>query len=141
MTLPHNPYVRPLDPIETDEMFGVWNRNLPRLWYLDQRSATRMDAESLYGATLFAIFQSRSVFDSVPVVTDAVGVGLLFKTRSLFEATQIPLESVGGVRNFIRMTSESLPVVEDVATRIRPSTSPVSPIVHNVPPDEGTWHG
>ena len=100
-----------------------------------------MDAESLYGATLYAIFQSRTLFDSVPAVTDAAVVVNRKYVRTIYEAIPVPGESLGGVRNFVRQTSDVLPVIDDVATRIRPSTSPVSPIVHNIPPDEGEWYG
>ena len=141
MTVPHNPFIRKLDPIEHDEMFGVWMRNLPRLWYLDQRQATRMDAESLYGATLFAIFQSRSALIALAPPTDAAAIANIKRVRFIYEAIPIPTETVGRVGNFTRQTSDVLPLVEDTATRIRPSTSPVSPIVHDIPPDEGEWHG
>ena len=139
--VPHSPFVRTLDPIERDEMFGVWMRSLPRLWYLDQRQATRLDAESLYGATLFAIFQSRTVLDVLAPPTDAAAVANIKRVRFINEAIPIPIETVGPKVDYTRYTTDVLPILEDVATRIRPSTSPVSPIVHNIPPDEGEWHG
>ena len=139
--VPYNPYVRPMDPIERDEMFGVWMRNLPRLWYLDQRQATRLDAESLYGATLFAIFQGRTVVEVLAPPADASAIANIKRVRKIYEAIPIPIETVGRMGNFTRYTTDVLPEVTDVATRIRPSTSPVSPIVHDIPPDEGEWHG
>lgn len=57
-------------------MFNGWSNVLPRLWHLDQRQATRLDAESLYGASEFAIFYGRTEFTTLadPIETAAIGV-------------------------------------------------------------------
>jgi hypothetical protein len=132
----HDPYSRPEDPIERDAMFGGWSRDLPRLWYLDQRQATRLDAESLYGATMFAVFQSRTMDETLATPVDTVTILGRTYVREVFEHPGFPADSYTRTLSLTRTLVEVLEPPIDEAIKVRPSTSPVSPPVHNIPADE-----
>ena len=132
----YDPYSRPEDPIERDAMFGGWSRSLPRLWYLDQRQATRLDAESLYGATMFATFQSRTSDETLAAPTDTVAIVGRTYVRVAYELPGFPADTYGRTLTLKRTLTETLEPPTDEAIKVRPSTSPVSPPVHNIPADE-----
>lgn len=128
------PFGAPAYPkrIEDDPMFNGWDRALPRLWYLDQRQATRLDAESLFGSSQYAVFYSRAVFTTLaePLQTPAIGVyGYHMPTiTDIGVPAQTPSRDV----DYIRTVVTELDEPEQDSIPLRPSGGPVNPIVHPI---------
>jgi hypothetical protein len=120
--------------IENDPTFNAWGRPLPRLWYLDQRQATRLDAESLFGASQYSILYSRTVELTLadPIETGAVGV--LGHYQEAITVIAEPVETVTRTLTLTRATTTVLDPITETAFVLKASGGPVNPIVH---PDEG----
>lgn len=120
--------------IESDPTFNGWSASLPRLWYLDQRQATRLDAESLFGASQFAIFYGRAVFTTIadPVQVGAVGIRGYFREQ----VTDIgqPIQNPDRVVSYHVTIITVLPAVVQTVVLSKRGGGPVAPIVH---PDLG----
>jgi hypothetical protein len=120
--------------IESDPTFNGWDRPLPRLWYLDQRQATRLDAESLFGASQYSILYNREVNTTLsdPVETGTIGVRGYYKEAITVLAE--PGETGDRTLTLTRDTTTVLDPVVETSFVLKASGGPVNPIVH---PDEG----
>lgn len=113
-------------------MFNGWNNQLPRLWYLDQRQATRLDAESLFGASQFAIFYGRAEFTTLPAVTqlDAIGMRGYFRNQITDLSPTGPFQTPGRLVNFtVTFVTVLDPPVQSVVLSKR-GGGPVAPPDH-----------
>ena len=135
--LTHTPFGLPASPrrIEDDPMFNGWSRDLPRLWYLDQRNATRLDAESIYGASQYAVFYNRAQFTAVaaPVQTGQIATRGYYRSN----VTDIgqPVQTPDRTGQFSRTHVTTLAEPVQSVVLIVPSGGPVHPVVHPIPPD------
>lgn len=118
--------------IEDDAMFAGWRRRLPRLWYLEQRQAIRLDAESLYGGSQFAVFYSRAQFRTLPTLVHSGEIGQRGYLRTQTRAIPVPEQSVERVLDLERSVIRVLAEPEQESRVQRPTTSPVAPIVHDI---------
>lgn len=120
--------------IDDDPMFSGWNKALPRLWYLDQRQATRLDAESLFGASAFAIFYGRTGFTTLaePGETAALGFRGYSRTQIFDLSTTGPFETATRMVNYTltQLTTLAEPVQSVVLTKR--SGGPVAPPDHPI---------
>lgn len=123
--------------IESDPMFNAWSKSLPRLWYLDQRQATRLDAESLFGASQFAIFYGRAEFTTLadPIETALVGVRGYLRSQVFDLSNTGPFETGDRVVSYNvagvpQVTFLDEPVQSVVVTK--KSGGPVAPIEHPI---------
>jgi hypothetical protein len=113
--------------IEDDPMFTGWTRDLPRLWFLDERQATRLDAESLYGAQEYATLWSRLVYTVLPPVQQTALIGARGYTREIITVIDIPVQTAQRIVNYTRTHFTSIPFTQGTQAW-SPSGSPLNPI-------------
>lgn len=114
--------------IEEDPMFTGWRGDLPRLWYLDERQATRLDAESLYGAQEYAVLYSRLVYTVIPEPSQVVVLGVRGYTRQPITVIPVPVQTAGRQVDYSRTTTTQLDEPVQEGRLFKPSGSPVNPI-------------
>jgi hypothetical protein len=113
--------------IEDDPMFTGWSRDLPRLWFLDERQATRLDAESLYGAQEYATLYSRLVYTVLPPIVQTSAVGVRGYTRGDITVLPVPIQTPARVVHYTRTHTTFLPLTQ-TSQIWSPSGSPLNPI-------------
>lgn len=113
--------------IEDDPMFTGWSKDLPRLWFLDERQATRLDAESLYGAQEYATLWSRLSYTVLPTLTQVAAVGVRGYTREIITVLAVPAQTSQRVVNYTRTHVTTLPFTQK-AQIWSPSGGPLNPI-------------
>lgn len=118
--------------IESDPTFNGWSRDLPRLWYLDQRQATRLDAETLYGGSQFAVRYSRTQFTTLAEPIQTAAVGARGYVRESITDIGVPIETTTRIASFHRTLVTTLDEPEQDAGITLPSGGPVGPIVHPI---------
>lgn len=114
--------------IEDDAMFKGWTSSVPRLWFLGQRQATRLDGESLFGAQEYAVRYNRAIYLVLAPPTQSIAVGARGYSRSVTRVIPVPTQSLGRTVDFIRNIGTTIaPPVQTVRV-VRPSGSPVNPV-------------
>lgn len=122
--------------VEGDPMFSAWSRLLPRLWYLDQRQATKIDAETLYGSSLYAAFFGRSVGDTLGAISDTATILATGFLRSPTEAIPIGVETASRTANYFRSSSDSVMDPADSAKITKAGSGVVQPPIHEAVPGD-----
>jgi hypothetical protein len=117
--------------IEDDRMFSGWAKSLPRLWYLEQRQATRLDAESLFGSATYAVFYGRSGFTTLDAPVQTVEFGPSLFERTLYTDIGVPAQTVERQVSYTRTSVTELTITQEIVVA-RPTGGPVNPIVHPV---------
>lgn len=126
----NNPFQANRPPrIEDDPSFAGWTRALPRLWYLDQRSATRLDAETLSGASQYAVFYSRTSYTTLLTPAETATIGVIGRLRQSDTDIGIPAQTGDRQVDFIRSGSASVTLTQTPSVT-RPTGSPINPVVH-----------
>jgi hypothetical protein len=126
----NNPFQANRPPrIEDDPSFAGWTRALPRLWYLDQRHATRLDAETLSGASEYAVFYSRTTYTTISSPAETATIGVINRIRQTDTDIGIPAQTGTRQAAFIRSASTSVSLTQTPGYT-RPTGSPINPIVH-----------
>lgn len=110
-------------------MFLGWDKSLPRLWYLAQRQATRLDAESLFGSAAYAVFYGRSGFTTLDEPVQEVAMGPAGFARTLYTDIGVPSQVGDRHVNYTRVMATTL-TIEQENVVVRPTGGPVNPIVH-----------
>lgn len=134
MSLHARPYQH--SPVEQDPMFTSWSRPLPRLWYLDQRQATRIDAESLYGSTLYAAFYGRTADESLAAPTDTATAAVVGYYREITEAIPIAPDVADRTVAYTRSALDTLAEPVDSGRVVKGGSGVVQPPVHEMVPGE-----
>lgn len=134
MSLHARPYQH--EPIERDPMFTAWARPLPRLWYLDQRQATRIDAESLYGSTLYAAFYGRTADESLATPTDTATAAVVGYYREITEAIPIAPDVADRTVAYTRSATDSLAEPVDQGIVVKGGSGAIQPPVHVMVPGD-----
>lgn len=113
--------------IEDDPMFVAWSNDLPRLWFLDQRQATRLDAESLYGAQEYAILWARLTYTVIPEPIQVATIGVRGYTREIITVLPVPTQTANRVAHVTRYNTTYIPLTQ-TSQIWRPSGGPLNPI-------------
>jgi hypothetical protein len=122
--------------IEDDAMFKGWNDSIPRLWFLDERQATRLDTESLYGAQEYAVLYNRATFLVLAEPIQTIEIGVRGYVRGGTTVIGEPVQTITRTVNYTRDISQSVPEPTQEIKVVRPTTSPVNRIVHPIEGDE-----
>ena len=123
--------------IEDDAMFKVWTNQIPRLWFLDERQATRLDSESLYGAQEYAVLYNRVTYLILPEPVQTIEIGMRGYVRGTTRVIPVPTQSLTRTVDFVREFFTQLPEPTQEIKVQRASGSPVNPVPA---PPEGADH-
>ncbi len=119
--------------IESDPMFVSWNRPMPRLWYSDQRQATQLAGESLYGSSLYASFYGRTSDDALASPLDEAIAAVVGFYRDVTEEYAIGSDTASRTATYARSASDAL-TLTDSASATKGGSGVVQPPVHEMVP-------
>ena len=109
-------------------MFKGWTNSIPRLWFLDERQATRLDSESLFGAQEYAVLYNRATYIVLAEPIQTIAIGVRGYQRGGTYVIDIPIQSLDRVVSFTRGRTTSLPEPTQSMRIVRASGSPVNPV-------------